>query len=56
VIPDFAFDVPAVIVGDGKTGTIETNEPGGPHHYRIEITPSTSPEKIAAVRRQSGGK
>jgi beta-lactamase regulating signal transducer with metallopeptidase domain len=51
-----ALERPAVIVGDGKTGTIETNEPGGPHRYRIEITPSTSPEKIAAARRQSGGK
>jgi len=51
-----ALERPAVIVGEGKTGTIETNEPGGSHLYRIEITPSTSPEKIAAIRRESGRK
>jgi bla regulator protein BlaR1 len=47
-----AVERPAVIVGDGKTGTIETSERGGPHRYRIVITPSTSPEKIATARRQ----
>jgi bla regulator protein blaR1 len=48
-------DRPAVIVRDGTTGTIETIERGGSHRYRIELTASTSPEKIAAARKQSGG-
>jgi bla regulator protein blaR1 len=47
---------PAVILGDGKSGTIETSEHEGPHHYRIEITVATSPEKIAAARKLAGGK
>lgn len=47
---------PAVILGDGKSGAIETSERGGPHHYRIEITAATSREKIAAARRLSGTK
>ena len=45
---------PAVIVADGKLATIETTERGGPHRYRFDITASTSPEKIAAARKQSG--
>jgi hypothetical protein len=49
-------DRPAVIVGDGKLATIETAERGGPHRYRFEITASTSSEKIAAARKQSGEK
>jgi beta-lactamase regulating signal transducer with metallopeptidase domain len=47
---------PAVIVGDGKSGIIETSERGGPHRYRIEITAATSLEKIAAARELSGAK
>jgi hypothetical protein len=45
---------PAVIVDDGKLATIETAERDGPHHYRFDITASTSSEKIAAARKQSG--
>lgn len=45
---------PAVIVGDGKLATIETAERDGPHRYRFDITASTSPEKVAAARKQSG--
>lgn len=45
---------PAVLVDDGKLATIETAEPDGPHRYRFDITASTSSEKIAAARKQSG--
>jgi hypothetical protein len=47
---------PAVIVGDGKTATIETAERGGPYRYVFQITATTSSEKIAAARRRSGKK
>lgn len=45
---------PAVLVDEGKLATIETAEPDGPHRYRFDITASTSSEKIAAARKQSG--
>ncbi len=47
---------PSVITGDGNLATIETAERGGPLLYRFEITASTSAEKIAAARAQSGEK
>jgi bla regulator protein BlaR1 len=44
---------PAVITKDGKLATIETVESGS-YRYRVEITPSTSAERIAAAKKQSG--
>jgi beta-lactamase regulating signal transducer with metallopeptidase domain len=43
-------DKPVVIARDGELATIETAERGGPHVYRLEITASTSAEKIAAAQ------
>ena len=45
---------PAVIAKDGELATIETAESGGQYLYRLEVTASTSPEKIAAAKNQSG--
>jgi bla regulator protein blaR1 len=45
---------PAVIVADGKSATIETAERDGSHRYRFDLTASTSAEKIAAAKKQSG--
>jgi len=45
---------PAVIVKDGEPARIETAESGGRYLYRFEVTASTSQEKIAAAKNQSG--
>lgn len=47
---------PAVIIRDGKTGTIETIERNGAHRYKIEVTATTSSEAIAMARAQGGKK
>jgi bla regulator protein BlaR1 len=41
---------PSVITQDGNPAIIETTEADGSYHYRLEVTPSTSPEKIAAAK------
>ncbi|HEY6619790.1 MAG TPA: M56 family metallopeptidase [Steroidobacteraceae bacterium] len=43
---------PAVITKDGKLATIETVASDN-YRYRFEITPSTSPERIAAAKKQT---
>jgi bla regulator protein blaR1 len=43
---------PAVISKDGKLVTIDTADGDGAHRYRFDITASTSPEKIAAAKKQ----
>lgn len=43
---------PAVISKDGKLATIDTADGDGAHRYRFDITASTSPEKIAAAKKQ----
>jgi len=45
---------PAVISKDGKLATIDTADGDGAYRYRFDITASTSPEKIAAAKKQSG--
>ena len=45
---------PSIITKDGEPATIETGERGGQHLYRLEVTASTSPEKIAAAKNPSG--
>ena len=45
---------PTVIAQDGELATIETAESGGQYLYRFEVIASTSPEKIAAAKNQSG--
>ena len=44
---------PAVISKDGKLATIDTADGDGAHRYRFDLTASTSPEKIAAAKKQS---
>jgi bla regulator protein blaR1 len=38
---------PAVMIADGKWGTIETSEQGGPRRYKLELSASTSAATIA---------
>lgn len=38
---------PAVMIADGKWGTIETSEQGGPRRYKLELSASTSAANIA---------
>jgi hypothetical protein len=35
---------------DGNPATIEITDTGGPYRYQLEVTASTSPEKIAAAK------
>jgi beta-lactamase regulating signal transducer with metallopeptidase domain len=43
---------PSVIAQDGSPAILEFTEPDGAYHYRLEVTATTSPEKIvAAVKR-----
>ena len=50
---------PSVITNDGNLAVIESTEPDGSYHYRLEVTATTSSERIAAAvkitedRRQS---
>jgi beta-lactamase regulating signal transducer with metallopeptidase domain len=44
---------PAVMMADGKWGTIETAEKNGPRHYRLELNASTSAERIAEAAAQA---
>jgi bla regulator protein blaR1 len=41
---------PAAITQDGESATIETDNPGDVHHYKLEINASTSTEKIEAAK------
>jgi bla regulator protein blaR1 len=41
---------PALITQDGESATIEMDNPGDPHRYRLEINASASQEKIEAAR------
>jgi len=45
---------PAVISKDGKMATIDTADGDGARRYRFDITASTSPERIAAAKKQPG--
>lgn len=40
---------PSVITNDGIPATIETSGADGAVHYRLEVTATASPEKIAAA-------
>jgi beta-lactamase regulating signal transducer with metallopeptidase domain len=40
-VDDKAFSSPALLVGDGKAGTIETTSPDGDVHYKLEFKAST---------------
>lgn len=44
---------PAVIMGDGKWGTIETAGEGGTRLYRLEVNASTSEARIAEAKEQA---
>lgn len=41
---------PTVITKDGNLAIIEATETDGPYHYRLEVTASTSAEKIVAAK------
>jgi bla regulator protein BlaR1 len=41
---------PAVLTMDGNPAIIEITETDGPYRYQLEVTASTSPEKIAAAK------
>jgi hypothetical protein len=41
---------PAVIANDGNMAIIEATDADGSDHYRLEVTASTSPGKIAAAK------
>jgi beta-lactamase regulating signal transducer with metallopeptidase domain len=45
---DGIVQTPTVLTEDGNTAIIEIKETDGPYRYRLEVTASTSPEKIAA--------
>jgi hypothetical protein len=47
---------PAVIVRDGGSGTIEVSDRGGAVVYKLEITASSSAEKIAAAKKQAANR
>jgi hypothetical protein len=44
---------PAVLAGDGKTATIETTNGDGSRLIKIEVTGTTSQERIAEARKKS---
>lgn len=44
---------PAVMMADGKPGTIETSQKEGPLRYRLEINASTSAARIAEAARDA---
>lgn len=44
---------PAVMMGDGKPGAIETSQQGGPLRYRLDINASTSAARIADAKEES---
>jgi malate/lactate dehydrogenase len=41
---------PAAITQDGESAIIEMDNPGDAHHYKLEISASTSTEKIDAAK------
>lgn len=45
---------PAMLVADGQSGAAEATERGGSKRYRLEVSASTSPERIAAARKPPG--
>jgi bla regulator protein BlaR1 len=45
------ISTPAVLIADGKWGTIETSEQGGPRRYKLELSASTSAANIAEASR-----
>ena len=44
---------PSVMADDGKPVVLETTEEDGSYRYRLEVTATSSPEKIAAAVKQS---
>jgi bla regulator protein blaR1 len=44
------FSTPAILVGDGKIGTIETSNPEGNVQYKLEFTASRQAARKAAAR------
>jgi hypothetical protein len=44
---------PAVMIADGKWGTIETSEQGGPRRYKLELSASTSAATIAEAAKSA---
>lgn len=47
---DKPFSTPALLVGDGKVGTIETTNPQGNVHYKLELRASALPPKTAMLK------
>jgi beta-lactamase regulating signal transducer with metallopeptidase domain len=47
---DKVFSTPALMVGNGKIGTIETYNPEGNVHYKLELQASTVTTRTAAAR------
>ena len=47
---DSVFSTPALMVGDGKVGTIEVVNPEGTVRYKIEFHASTKPVRTATAR------
>ena len=47
---DKPFSTPAILVGDGKVGTIETSNPEGNVHYKLELRASTLPTRTSRAR------
>ena len=47
---DKPFSTPAILVGDGKVGTIETSNPEGNVHYKLEFRASTLPTRTSRAR------
>ena len=45
---------PSVMADDGNRVVLETSEDDGSYRYRLEVTATTSPEKIVAAVKQSG--
>jgi len=47
---DKPFSTPAILVGDGRVGTIETFNPEGNVHYKLEFRASTQAARKPAAR------
>ena len=47
---DKPFSTPAILVGEGKVGTIETTNPEGSVHYKLEFRASTLPTRTSPPR------
>lgn len=47
------ISTPAVMMGDGKSGAIETSEEGGTRRYRLDVNASTSAARIAEAKEQA---